>query len=105
MSWFIGWFTTMDVMKTVGLLGQAIFGSRFLVQWLASERARRSIIPLAFWHLSFVGGVLTFIYAMHIHEPVFIISQLGGIAIYGRNLMFVYRDRQRSHPLMASDRG
>ncbi len=104
MSWFIAWFTTMNLMKTVGLGGQLIFGSRFFVQWLASERAQRSVIPLAFWHLSFLGGLLTLIYAIHIQEPVFIVSQLGGLVIYARNLTFIYRDRQRAHPLLGPDR-
>jgi lipid-A-disaccharide synthase-like uncharacterized protein len=104
MHWFLEWFATMTFMKTVGIGGQAIFGSRFFVQWWASERAKRSVIPLAFWHLSFVGGLLTLIYAVHIREPVFILAQLGGLVIYGRNLMFVYRDRRR-HGLMDPDRG
>jgi lipid-A-disaccharide synthase-like uncharacterized protein len=104
MSWFIGWFATMNLMKTVGLAGQLIFGSRFFVQWLASERQNRSVIPLAFWHLSFLGGLLTLVYAVYIQEPVFIIAQAGGLIIYGRNLFFVYRDRKRSHPLMGPDR-
>ena len=95
MSWFIGWFTTMNLMKTLGLGGQLIFGSRFFVQWIASERARRSVIPLAFWYLSIVGSLLTLIYAFYIKEPVFIISQLGGLVIYTRNLMFISRDRQK----------
>ena len=105
MSWFIAWFASMNLMKTIGLMGQVIFGSRFFVQWLASERAKKSVIPIAFWYISFVGGLLTFVYAIYIKEPVFILSQLGGMVIYGRNLMFIYRDRSRSHALMSADRG
>lgn len=104
MSWFIDWFTTMNVLKVVGLAGQAIFGCRFLVQWIASERQQRSVIPVAFWYISLLGGVLTLIYAVNIKEPVFILSQIGGIVIYARNLMFVYRDHSRSHPIMGPDR-
>jgi len=103
MSWFIDWFLNMNVLKVVGLAGQAIFGARFLVQWLASERAQRSVIPVAFWYISLIGGVLTLIYAVYIQEPVFILSQIGGVVIYMRNLMFIYRDR-RAHPLMGPDR-
>ncbi|MGE3474871.1 MAG: lipid-A-disaccharide synthase N-terminal domain-containing protein [Rhodospirillaceae bacterium] len=103
MSWFLGWFATMNVMKTVGLAGQVIFGSRFFVQWFASERLKRSVIPLAFWHLSLAGGLLTLVYAVYIEEPVFMIAQLGGVLIYSRNLYFVYR-AQGSHPLMGPDR-
>ncbi len=104
MSWFIAWFASMNLMKTVGLMGQVIFGSRFFVQWLASERAKKSVIPVAFWYISFFGGLLTMIYAIYIQEPIFILSQVGGMVIYGRNLMLIYRDRSRSHDLLAPDR-
>jgi lipid-A-disaccharide synthase-like uncharacterized protein len=104
MSWFVGWFATMNLMKIVGIAGQVVFGSRFFVQWFASEKAKRSVIPIAFWYLSFFGGILTLIYAIYIQEPVFIFSQVGGLIIYSRNLMFVYRDRNRSHALLAPDR-
>ncbi|TAL03829.1 MAG: lipid A biosynthesis protein [Rhodospirillaceae bacterium] len=105
MTWFVAWFTSMNLLKVVGLGGQAIFGCRFLVQWLASERAKRSVIPVAFWYMSLFGGLLTLIYALYIHEPVFILSQIGGVVIYGRNLVLIYRDRRREHPLMGPDRG
>ncbi len=105
MTWFVAWFSSMTLMKVVGLTGQAVFGSRFLVQWLASERLGRSVIPVAFWYLSMAGCVLTFGYALYIEEPVFILSQAGGLLIYSRNLFFVYRDRNRPHPLLGPDRG
>jgi lipid-A-disaccharide synthase-like uncharacterized protein len=104
MSWFFGWFVTMNAWKTVGLVGQLIFGSRFFVQWFASERLKKSVIPLAFWHLSLGGGMLTLAYAVYIQEPVFIIAQIGGVLIYSRNLYFIYRDRRREHPLLGPDR-
>ncbi len=104
MTWFIAWFSSITLMKVIGLVGQVIFGSRFLVQWLASERLGRSVIPVAFWYLSLVGCVLTFGYAIYIKEPVFILAQLGGMMIYSRNLYFVYRDRTRAHPMMGPDR-
>lgn len=104
MGWFLGWFATMNLMKTVGLVGQVIFGSRFFVQWFASERLKRSVIPLAFWHLSLLGGVLTLVYAVYIQEPVFIIAQVGGVLIYSRNLYFIYRDQRQAHPLMGPDK-
>ncbi len=104
MTWFIDWFSTMDAMKVVGIVGQVLFGSRFFVQWIASEKLNRSVIPVAFWYLSLAGGVLTLIYAIEIQEPVFMVPQFGGIIIYARNLYFVYRDRQRAHPLMGPDR-
>ena len=104
MSWFIDWFMSMNALKVIGLSGQAIFGCRFLVQWIASERAKRSVIPVAFWYISFFGGMLTLIYAVSIQEPVFILSQIGGTMIYARNLILIYRDRGHAHPLMGPDR-
>jgi len=104
MTWFIAWFSSITLMKVIGLVGQVIFGSRFLVQWLASERLGRSVIPVAFWYLSLLGCVLTFGYAIYIQEPVFILAQAGGMLIYSRNLYFVYRDRKHAHPLMGPDR-
>ena len=100
MSWFVTWFATMNVFKAFGLLGQAIFGSRFLIQWLASERLGKSVIPLAFCYLSLIGCIITFFYAIYIEEPVFIIAQFGGIVIYSRNLFFIYRDHRATHGLM-----
>ena len=91
MQWLFDWFTTLDVMKAVGLSGQIIFGSRFFVQWFYSERAKRSVIPVAFWYISIVGAVLTLIYAVHIQDPVFVIPQVGGLAIYLRNLVLLRR--------------
>ena len=76
----------------VGFLGQAFFFSRFLVQWLASERAGRSVIPLSFWYLSLFGGAALFVYAVHLGGPVFIIGQSTGAFIYLRNLYFRLRE-------------
>ena len=76
----------------VGFLGQAFFFSRFLVQWLASERAGRSVIPLSFWYLSLFGGATLFVYAIHLGDPVFIIGQSTGAFIYLRNLYFRLRE-------------
>lgn len=72
----------------VGFVGQAFFFSRFLVQWLASERAGRSVMPISFWYLSLVGGTVLFVYAVHLGDPVFIIGQSTGAFIYLRNLYF-----------------
>jgi len=105
MAWFIDWFSTMDMMKVVGIVGQVLFGSRFFVQWIASERQGKSVIPVAFWYLSFLGGALTLVYAIEIQEPVFMVPQIGGLVIYARNLYFVYRDKNRTHALMSPDRG
>ncbi len=70
----------------IGLVGQAFFFSRFLIQWLASERAGRSIMPMAFWYLSLFGGLTLLAYAVHLGDPVFILGQSTGAVIYLRNL-------------------
>jgi lipid-A-disaccharide synthase-like uncharacterized protein len=76
----------------LGFLGQAAFSGRFLVQWLASERAGRSLVPTAFWHLSIVGSALLLAYAIHQRDPVFILGQSAGILIYFRNLLLLHRE-------------
>lgn len=70
----------------VGLLGQAFFFSRFLVQWLASEKAGESVFPMAFWYLSLSGGGVLLIYAIYRQDPVFILGQATGTFIYLRNI-------------------
>jgi len=82
----------------VGFAGQALFFMRFLVQWLHSERARRSVIPVAFWYFSIGGGVVLLAYAIHTRDPVFIVGQLGGVLIYARNLQFILRERRGAAP-------
>lgn len=81
----------------VGFAGQTMFSLRFLVQWMASERARRSVIPLAFWYFSIAGGLILFSYALYREDPVFIVGQGAGIFIYGRNLYFIYKERRRGN--------
>lgn len=80
----------------VGLLGQLMFTARFIVQWIASERAGKSVIPLAFWYFSLFGGVIVLAYGIHKVEPVIILGQLPGVVIYSRNLWLIYKDRRDS---------
>jgi lipid-A-disaccharide synthase-like uncharacterized protein len=77
---------------TIGFLGQALFSMRFIVQWIKSERMKRSVVPLAFWYFSLAGGVTLFAYAIHRMDPVFILGQGSGIFIYLRNLWLIYRE-------------
>lgn len=77
----------------IGFLGQAMFSMRFLIQWLQSERQRRSIIPVAFWYFSLLGGVTLLSYAIYRQDPVFILGQGAGLIIYARNLYFIWRER------------
>jgi lipid-A-disaccharide synthase-like uncharacterized protein len=89
---------------TLGFVAQGIFTARFVVQWLASERARRSVIPLAFWFLSIAGSTLLLVYAIHRHDPVFILGQGAGVGIYLRNLHFLLRDQRKSADTTATSR-
>jgi lipid-A-disaccharide synthase-like uncharacterized protein len=75
----------------IGFLGQALFSARFLVQWVTSERARRSVIPRAFWYLSVAGGATLLAYAIHRLDPVFIVGQGAGLFVYLRNLQLIHR--------------
>lgn len=87
-----------DWWVALGFLAQALFSMRFLVQWIASERAGRSVIPTAFWIFSIGGGVLLFAYSLYRRDPVFIAGQGLGLFIYVRNLYFVLRERGQAAP-------
>jgi lipid-A-disaccharide synthase-like uncharacterized protein len=82
----------------VGFTGQALFSARFLVQWLSSERKGRSVIPMEFWYFSLLGGATILAYAVHRADPVFVVGQLTGLFIYGRNLQLIVRERRASPP-------
>ena len=86
----------MSLWLAIGFLGQALFSMRFLVQWICSERAGHSIIPIAFWYLSLAGGATLLIYAIWRRDPVFILGQGAGLFVYGRNLFLIYRSRRRA---------
>jgi lipid-A-disaccharide synthase-like uncharacterized protein len=85
----------LDWWVLLGFVAQALFTMRFLVQWLASERVGKSVIPLAFWWFSIGGGLLLFVYALYRRDPVFILGQGFGVFVYLRNLQFVLRERKR----------
>lgn len=77
----------------VGFAAQACFFSRFFVQWIASERRGESVVPIAFWWFSLVGGAGLLVYAIHRKDPVFILGQGAGLIIYVRNLMLIRKVR------------
>ncbi|SMC25449.1 Uncharacterized N-terminal domain of lipid-A-disaccharide synthase [Desulfacinum hydrothermale DSM 13146] len=89
--------TSEKIWLGVGFGAQALFSARFLVQWIASERAHKSVVPVAFWFLSLFGGALLFAYALWRRDPVFILGQGAGLIIYSRNLYLIYRERGRTH--------
>ena len=80
----------------LGFSGQLLFGLRFVVQWVASERKGESIIPIYFWYLSLVGSMILLAYAIFRRDPVFILGQSTGFIVYTRNLMLIYRKRAAS---------
>ncbi|HMB07704.1 MAG TPA: lipid-A-disaccharide synthase N-terminal domain-containing protein [Isosphaeraceae bacterium] len=81
---------------TIGFLGQAIFTARFLVQWIVSERKRDSVVPVAFWWLSLLGGLTLLSYATYRRDPVIILGQAMGLVVYSRNLMLVGKAKRRA---------
>jgi lipid-A-disaccharide synthase-like uncharacterized protein len=78
-----------DAWVVLGFVAQAFFTMRFVVQWIASERARASVIPVAFWFFSIGGGALLLVYALYRRDPVFIAGQALGLVVYLRNLYFI----------------
>ncbi len=89
---------SVDYGILVGYVAQGLFAMRFVVQWIASERAGRSVVPTAFWVFSIGGGVMLLGYAIYRRDPVFIIGQAFGVFVYLRNLQFLIRKGGSSAP-------
>ena len=87
--------TPERVWLAVGFAGQAMFASRFIIQWFKSELEGRSVIPLAFWYCSLGGGIVLLAYAIYKRDPVFIIGQASGLVVYSRNLYLIFRERSQ----------
>ncbi|WP_319200810.1 lipid-A-disaccharide synthase N-terminal domain-containing protein [uncultured Ilyobacter sp.] len=83
----------MKPILILGFIGQAFFSMRFLVQWMASERAGKSVIPLSFWIFSIIGSSFLLIYAIYRKDPVFILGQAPNLFIYTRNLYLIKKER------------
>jgi len=90
--------TTDQLWLGIGFLGQALFSARFFVQWIASERQRKSVVPRPFWYFSLGGGMTLLAYALHRRDPVFIVGQAAGLFVYARNLYFIFRKPERVAP-------
>ena len=86
----------LDVWTVIGLAGQMLFFFRFFYQWIASERAKRSIVPEAFWYFSMGGGLVLLIYAIQRQDIVFTLGQACGLFIYSRNIFLIRRERRRA---------
>ena len=80
-----------DFWLAFGIVAQLVFTGRFLMHWAASERAGRSVVPVAFWVLSLVGGMMTLVYGIQRREAVIIMGQVLAVFIYVRNLMLIFR--------------
>ncbi|MCV6547883.1 MAG: lipid-A-disaccharide synthase N-terminal domain-containing protein [Cohaesibacter sp.] len=83
-----------DLWLIIGFIAQAMFTMRFVVQWIASERAGKSIVPVAFWFFSIAGGGLLFVYALQRGDPVFIVGQGAGLFIYLRNVWLIVKEHK-----------
>src|SRR5580704_10335692 len=90
----LAWLQThVTAWVVLGLAGQFLFMMRFIYQWIASERAKKSVMPEAFWYFSLGGGLIVFAYALHLGDIVFILGQGLGVFIYLRNIYFIWRHK------------
>jgi len=85
----------------LGFTGQAIFGARFLIQWISSELKKESHIPVAFWYFSIGGGLILLTYAIYKKDPVFILGQSMGVMVYARNLRLIYKKKKADLELLS----
>ena len=91
----LGFFSfTLTTWLAIGFLGQGLFSMRFIIQWLVSEKAKKSVIPMAFWYFSLAGGTTLFAYACYKEDPVFILGQGLGVFIYLRNIYFLLKEKK-----------
>lgn len=91
-EYFAAMSTTEIVWVSIGLVAQLMFSARFLVQWIASEKARSSVMPVTFWYFSLAGGLMLFAYAVYRLDPVFIMGQSFGVVVYTRNIYLLYKE-------------
>jgi lipid-A-disaccharide synthase-like uncharacterized protein len=93
-AWWASVSTTELIWLMVGFVAQIMFSMRFILQWIASERAKKSIVPEVFWYFSLAGGVLLFAYAVYRLDPVFMLGQGMGLFIYARNIQLIWQQKQ-----------
>lgn len=92
--WWAEISTAELVWLSIGFGAQLMFSMRFIIQWVASEKARASIVPETFWYFSFLGGAMLLVYAIHRADPVFILGQGLGLIIYSRNIYFIWMNKR-----------
>ena len=93
---------TQHIWLMIGFMGQALFSMRFIIQWLSSEKHKNSVIPIAFWYFSLLGGATLLSYAIYRRDPVIIWGQATGFIIYARNLQLIYKERRRQRTAVSS---
>lgn len=96
-SYISGLSNTEFFFLVIGFVGQGLFASRFIVQWIYSEKKGESTIPLVFWYLSIFGGIGLLVYAIFRKDPVIISGQSFGLFIYLRNLILIYKNKNEKN--------
>ncbi len=96
-EYFLQLSNTEIIFLIIGFTGQGLFASRFIYQWIYSERKGKSLIPIGFWYLSILGGFGLLIYAIFRKDPVIILGQTFGIFIYLRNLILIYKKKNEKN--------
>lgn len=94
-DFFASWAHNLNIWLVIGIFGQALFASRFIVQWLYSEKAKRVVVPTIFWWISLAGGLVLTAYAIHKRDLVFTMGQFSGLFIYSRNLWMLHTAKRR----------
>ena len=99
------WWTEISGLEMAwlffGFIAQSMYFVRFLLQWIASERVRRSVIPETFWYFSFAGGLMLLIYAFHRADPVIMLGQFFGLLIYARNIYLIWLHKRLPSQIVA----
>ncbi len=91
----------MNIFLIIGFIGQTMFSMRFVMQWAASEKAKKSVVPTSFWIFSIAGSALLLIYAIYKKDPVFILGQAPNLLIYSRNLYFIHKNKKEEENSLA----
>jgi lipid-A-disaccharide synthase-like uncharacterized protein len=101
-DWWASMSATDLVWLGIGIFGQCLFVLRWFIQWLASEKARRLVVPEAFWYASLVGGLMVLAYGLYKPDPVIVLGQFG-VFIYARNVFFIWRQRRDGVPASGTE--
>ena len=94
MNTFSGYFTMDKIFLYIGIFGQLCFSMRFIIQWIYRKKKKKSVIPIAFWYFSLLGGIILLIYAIYHKDPVFIMGQAPGVFIYSRNIYLINKNKK-----------